>query len=226
MYAINRDDYIQRVYQGAAKANGLVHWAVSGALDDSELAKLQPYDPAKSKSLIKEATGKDTIDINVLIPTGSDIEEILEHTPIFIEQMKNAGFNITQNSKDLAGWLNDYRAKDYDASLALNQVYETAEIPLDFEHSKGPAGSSIYAEGMQDTALDAQIDATKKITDFDARVKAIQDVQRTIYEKGPTFLPIVTPFSRALYWNFVQSVPVGLGTTGYFLTHDIWLNNA
>lgn len=225
MHALNRQEYVDRVYQGAAQANGLVHWCVSGTLSEEELAELQPFDPEKSKALIKEATGNDTIDVNILIPTGSDIEEILEHTPIFIEQMKNAGFNVNQVTKDLAGWLNDYRAKDYDASLALNQIYETAEIPLDFEHSKGPAGADIYATGMQDTELDAAIDATKKITDFDERVQAIKDVQKTIYEKGPMFLPLVTPFSRTLYWNFVKDVPTGLGSTGLFLTQNVWLDN-
>lgn len=224
MHAINRQEYIDRVYQGAAQANGLVHWCVSGALSPDDLEKYQPYDPEKSKALIKEATGKDTLDVTILIPTGSDIEEILEHTPIFIEQMGKAGFNVKQNTKDLAGWLNDYRAKDYDASLALNQIYETAEIPLDFEHSKGPAGANIYATGMADPDLDAQIDATKKITDFDQRVKAIQDLQKVIYEKGPMFLPIVTPFSRTLYWDFVKDVPTGLGSTGLFLTQNIWLD--
>jgi ABC-type transport system substrate-binding protein len=77
---------------------------------------------------------------------------------------------------------------------------------------------------MQDTELDAMIDATKRITDFDERVAAIQDVQRTIYEKGPMFLPLVTPFSRTVYWDFVKDVPVGLGSTGLFLTQNIWLD--
>lgn len=224
MHALNRQEYVDRVYQGAAQANGLVHWPVAGALSEDELNELQPFDPERSKSLIREATGKDSIDVTILFPTGNDIEEILEHTPIFIEQMSNAGFNVNQVSKDLAGWLNDYRAKDYDASLALNQIYETAEIPLDFVHSKGPAGANIYAEGMKDTDLDAAIDATKRITDFDQRVEAIKAVQKTMYEKGPMFLPLVTPYSRTLYWDFVKDVPTGFGTTGYFLTHDMWLD--
>jgi ABC-type transport system substrate-binding protein len=122
MHAIDRSEYVDRVYQGAATANGIVHWPVAGALDESELEELQKFDPAMSRSLIQEATGNDSIDVNVLFPTGQDIQEILEHTPIFLEQMSAAGFNITQNNKDLAGWLNDYRNKDYDASLALNQI--------------------------------------------------------------------------------------------------------
>jgi peptide/nickel transport system substrate-binding protein len=223
MHAINRQEYIDIVYQGGARANGLVHWPVSGALSEDELEALQPFNPEESKRLIKEATGNDRVSVKVVFPI-SPIEEHEQHLPIFIEQMKAAGFDVEQDAKDLAGWLNDYRGKTYDASLALNQIYETAEIPLDFQHSKGPAGSDIYATGLQDPEIDAVIDGTKRITNFDEQVEAIKAAQRAIYEAGPAFLPIVTPFSRTLYWNFVKGVPVGLGTTGLFLTQDTWLD--
>jgi peptide/nickel transport system substrate-binding protein len=223
MHAINRQEYIDIVYQGAAQANGLVHWPVSGALDAAELEELQPFDPERSRQLIREATGEDTVDISVMFPT-SPIQEHELHLPIFLEQMAAAGFNVQQDVRDLGGWLNEYRNKNYECSLALNQIYETAEIPLDFQHSRGPAGSDIYHNGLQDPTIDAAIDATKQITDFDELVASIQDVQRQIYEVGPSFFPFVTPFSRTLYWNFVKDVPSGLGTTGLFLTHEMWLD--
>jgi peptide/nickel transport system substrate-binding protein len=225
MHAMDRQVYIDRVYQGAARANGVVHWPVSGAFTDEELAELQPYDPALSRQLIQEATGEDRIDVKIMFPSDTDIEEIQEHLPIFLQQMDEAGFNVEQDPQTLGGWLGNYRSKNYGASLALNQIYETAEIPLDFQHSNGPAGSDIYATGLQDPAIDAQIDATKSIIDFDARVTAIQDAQRAIYEAGPAHIPLVTPFSRTLYWDFVKDVPSGLGTTGLFLTHNMWLDN-
>jgi peptide/nickel transport system substrate-binding protein len=223
MHAINRQEYIDRVYGGAAGANGLVHWPVTGALPPEELEQLQGYDPDLSKQLIRDATGQDSLDITVMFPT-SPIQEHELHLPIFVEQMNQAGFNVNQVALDLGAWLTAYRAKDYDASLALNQIYETAEIPLDFQHSKGPAGSDIYAGGLQDPEIDAAIDATKSITDFDERVAAIQDVQRQIYEAGPSFLPLVTPFLRTVYWNYVRGVPTGLGSTGLFLVKNMWLD--
>jgi peptide/nickel transport system substrate-binding protein len=223
MHAINRQEYIDIVYQGAAQANGIVHWPVSGALPPEELDELQGFNPEMSRQLIQQATGQDTVDINMMFP-NSPIQEHEQHLPIFLEQMRAAGFNIQQEARDLGGWLADYRGKNYQCSLALNQIYETAEIPLDFQHSKGPAGSDIYAAGLQDPAIDEIIDATKSITDFDAQVAAIQEAQRTIYEAGPSFLPLVTPFSRTLYWNFVKDVPTGLGSTGLFLTDGMWLD--
>ena len=176
MYALNRQQYIDLVYKGDAQANGLVHWPLGDtALPPEELETLQPFDPDRSKQLIKEATGEDSIKVKVVFSTAQ-IEELPEHLPIFIEQMKNAGFDVQQDPRDLASWLGDYRTKNYDASFSLNQIYETAEIPLDFQHSKGPAGSEIYATGVQDPAIDAIIDATKRVTNFDDRVKAMRSL--------------------------------------------------
>jgi hypothetical protein len=45
----------------------------------------------------------------------------------------------------------------------LNQIYETPEIPLDFQTSKGPAGSDIYSTGLQDPEVDAAVEATKSM---------------------------------------------------------------
>ena len=223
LYAVNRQDYIDIIYQGAARANGLVHWAVTGALSEEELQTLQPFDPERSKQLLQDAGHELPLSIDVVFPTGPT-QEHESHLPIWIRQMEQAGFKINQVPKDIGAWLNDYRNLDYDSSLALNQIYETAEIPLDFHHSRGPAGSEVFATGLQDPAIDAVIDATKGIIDFDERVAAIQDAQRQIYEAGPTTIPLVTPFSRTLYWDFVKNVPTGLGTTGLFLTDGMWLS--
>lgn len=224
LYALNRDEFVQRVYEGAAKPNGIVHWPVAGALDPEELAELQPYDPERSKQLIQDAGHDLPLRINCMFPGQQTIEEHDTHLPIWLVQMEDAGFSVNQEALDIATWLTRYRQKDYDSSLALNQIYETAEIPLDFSLSIGPAGSDIYTEGMQDPEVDAAIDGTKQILDFDERVEAVKQVQRLLYEKGPMFIPIVTPLSRTLYWNFVKNIPTGIGTSGFFLTHQIWLD--
>lgn len=224
MYAINRQQYIDIVYKGDAKPNGLVHWPTGAyALSEDELNELQPYDPERSKQLIQEAGYQLPLKIKVMYPANSTIEEHNAHLPIFLEQMRAAGFEVEQDPQDFGTWLNNYTDKNYDASLALNQVYETPEIPLDFHHSRGPAGDNIYATGLQDPEVDKAIEDAKSITDPEELVKAIHDVQKLIYEKGPMFLPIVSPFSRTLYWNFVKNVPQGLGATG-LLINTTWLD--
>src|SRR3972149_1913252 len=96
LYALNRQAFADRIFgEGGAKPTGLVHWPVSAfALDPSELEQLQPYDPVRSKQLIKDATGDDTIKINVIYPTGTDIEFHADHLPIWKQQMQDAGFEL------------------------------------------------------------------------------------------------------------------------------------
>lgn len=224
MHSINRQQYVELVYGGDAQANGLVHWPQGAyALPPEELDELQKFDPELSKQLIQEAGFEVPLKINVMFPGSSTIEEHDTHLPIFLEQMAAAGFDVEQDPQDFGTWLDNYTNKNYDMSFSLNQVYETPEIPLDFQHSKGPAGDEIYSTGLQDPAIDAAIDAAKTLTNLEELADAIQELQRQIYEAGPVFLPIVSPFSRTLYWNFVKNVPTGLGSTGLLL-NDTWLD--
>ena len=47
-------------------------------------------------------------------------------------------------------------------TLALNQVYETPEMPLDFHRTGGPLADGTYAPGLGDAEIDAAIDLTKE----------------------------------------------------------------
>jgi ABC-type transport system substrate-binding protein len=183
------------------------------------LATLQPYDPAKAKALIKAATGNDTVKIKVMWPADSDIEQHKLHLPIWLEQMKAAGFEVEADAQPFPTWLDNYTNIKYDASLSLNQVYEYPEFNLDFQHSEGPARNNIYAIGVGKLypQIDADIDTVKATTDHEAFVKAIKDLQKEIYDKGPTFLPFVTPYNFTLYNQRVKNVPAGIGSSGLFV---------
>ena len=218
--AINRQDYIDRVYKGEAKANGLVHWPQGDlALSEDELKQLQPYDPQKSRELIKAATGNDTIDVTIMYPADSDIEQHKLHLPIFLDQMKAAGFNVNPDPQAFATWLDNYTNLKYDASLALNQVYEYAEFNMDFQHSEGPARNNIYAVGVGKLypEIDQKIDQVKSLTNHEEFVQGMHDLQKLIYSKGPSFLPLVSPYSFTLYQERVKNIPEGIGASGLYV---------
>jgi peptide/nickel transport system substrate-binding protein len=224
MHAMNRQEYIDIVYKGDARANGLVQWPMGiYALSDEDLNDLQGYDPELSKQLIKDATGEDTIKIKVMFPANSAIQEHDRHLPIFLQQMKEAGFEIEQDAQEFATWLTNYTNKEYDFSFSLNQVYETPEFVLDWQHTNGPAGSEIYSNGLQDPEIDAALERGKRITDPDEIVAEYHNLQRMVYEAGPAFLPLVSPVSRTMYWDFVKDVPEGLSTAGNYV-NTMWLD--
>ena len=47
--------------------------------------------------------------------------------------------------------------------------------------------------------------------------KAIKDLQKLIYDKGPTFIPFVSPYTFTLYQSRVRSIPQGIGLSGFFV---------
>ena len=228
LYALNRQEFVDLIVDGAGQPNGLVHWPVAGyALDPEELERLQPHDPARSRELIREATGEDSIAIRVMYPANIEAEFHSEHVPVFERQMREAGFEIEGDPLALGGWLQNYADLNYDASLALNQYYETAEIPLDFHSASGPLGDGLYVRGIG--ALYAEVEeairASKAETDTEAHREAVKSAQRLIYSRGPAFLPIFSWTGFTLYHSFVKNPPGarGLGTASLFLS-DFWLD--
>lgn len=226
-HALDRQQFVDLIVgNGEGKPDGLVHWPTGPyAFTDDELNQdsRQSYDPKKSKELIKAATGNDTIKVKITYPI-SDIQFHNKHLPIFLKQMKDAGFDVQEDPKDFTGWLGDYTDVKYDASLSLNQIYETPEIALDWQHSKGPAGDGHFMTGVGiiHPEVDEAIINSKKATtleDLIARVRSAQDV---VYKAGPSFLPIMSWYSYTNYWTFVKNIQV-LGDTGTFLS-DSWLD--
>ena len=225
LHALDRKQFVDLIVgEGEGKANGLVHWPTGPyAFDESELDQYQKYDPKQSKELIKAATGSDSIKVKITYPI-SDIEFHNKHLPIFLKQMKDAGFDVQEDPKDFTGWLGDYTDVKYDASLSLNQVYETPEIALDWQHSLGPAGDSHFATGVGiiHPEVDAAIIDSKKATSLEDLIARVRSAQKVVYEAGPSFLPIMSWYDYTNYWNFVKNTHV-LGDTGTF-TSDSWLD--
>ncbi len=226
-FALDRQQYVDLIFNGDAKPNGLVHWSLGDfALSPEELEELQPYDPERSKQLLQEAGHELPLRIKVMYPSNSDIEFHNKHLPIWLEQIKAAGFEIEEEPLDFTTWLARYQAIDYDASLSLNQIYETPEPNLDFHGEKGPTNDGNYAIGIGSLypEIQAAIQDSKGATDAEEHVKRVLDTQRLIYEKGPAFLPIVTWIDFTLRQSYVKNFPTGLGTAYELYQNTAWLD--
>ncbi len=227
LYALNRQEFADRIFgEGGAKPNGLVQWPLGPfALDPEALEELQPYDPARSRQLIKDATGKDTIKIKVMYPTGTDIYFHAEHLPIWRQQMQDAGFQLDEDALDFGTWLGRYTTVDYDCSFSLNQVYDLAETTLDWQHSLGPQGDGNFGIGIGKLypEIDEAILNSKRTASLEEAAKRVQEAQRLCYEKGPGFLPIVSWIAYTLYQPFVKNITPGLRGAGQSL-NNTWLD--
>ena len=146
--AINRQEYIDIVYAGDAQANGLVHAPLGAyALPPDELQRWQPFDLEEARAIVEEVGG---IRFKMMYPANTTIEEHGQHLPIFVEQMRAAGIEIDEDPVDFATWVERYHGiSTTTASLALNQVYETPELPLSFHTAGGPFGDKIVHPGSR-----------------------------------------------------------------------------
>ena len=219
--AINRAQYIDIVYSGDAKADGLVHWPVGEyALDPDELATMyQPFDLADAKQLVDQVGG---IKVKMMYPADTLLEQHDKHFPIFTSQMKDAGIELDLDPQPLSAWIDNYTKLNYDCSLALNQFYETAEIPLNFHTTAGPLGDGGYVVGLGDPEIEAAVKKSRETLDVQARIAAVHDAQKIIYAKDPMMLPIVSPYQYAAFAPTVHDIPSGVGTTQLFLNNQ-WM---
>jgi peptide/nickel transport system substrate-binding protein len=220
--AINRTEYVERVYRGDAKANGLVSWPLgSYALPPDELEKTyQPYNLDEARALVKQAGG---LRIKMIYPTNTSIQEHGDHLLIFLGQMEAAGIQVDKTPLAFAGWVDAYQRLNYDCSLALNQQYETPELPLAFHTTNGPFGDKSYIQGLGDPEIDAAVKKANEQLDFDARREAVHAAQKIIYAKDPAMLPLVSPIQHMAYRKSVHDIPAGIGTSSY-LVNTFWLD--
>lgn len=218
--ALDRNQYVEIVYRGDARPNGLVHWTLgSFAYTGDELALRQPFDLAEARAL-SEAVGG--INVPFLYPASVALDQHEAHLPVFVRQMREAGIELDHQPFDLSTWLSRYAQQDYTLTLALNQVYETPEMPLDFHRSGGPLADGTYASGLGDAAIDAAIDRTKEALDLDERRLAVLAAQDAIWDRDPAFLPLVTPYRYRLHSSRVRNMPAGIGASHLWLT-TMWL---
>ncbi len=218
--AINRQQFVDLIYQGEAQADGLVH-APQGsyAFNDEELKKYQPYDAADAKKLVAAVGG---IKVKMMYPASISAVQHDKHLPILLKQMQDVGIEIEQDPQDVTTWLENYRTLNYTLSLSLNQVYETPELPLDFHAKGGPLSDRSYAIGLNIPEIDEAITKTKETLDLEERITAVREAQKIIYSHDPAFFALVSPFNYLAFSKRVKNVPTGIGSTDR-LINESWL---
>jgi ABC-type transport system substrate-binding protein len=190
-------------------------------LPADELAELQPFDLAEAKQLVAAVGG---IRFKMMFPHETTIEEHDQHLPIFLAQMREAGIEVEQVPTDFGRWIEEYRSLKYDSSLALNQLYETPELPLAFHTTGGPFGDKSYIQGLGDPEIDAAVKKASQTFSIEERREAVHQAQRIIYAKDPMMLPLVTPYQHIAWSRRVKNIPAGIGTSAWLLS-TYWLDS-
>ncbi len=219
--AINRDEYVAIIGHGAGQPIGPLTYAFKNeALSAEELKKLQPFDLNQAKQLF---TNAGITEFAFSHPTSSNVND---YVTIFVKQMAAAGVTARPQPLDAGTWLAQYFSSKLDASLSLNQVYNTPDAALQWYHTGGVTGNGKYDTGFSDPAVDAAIDKAAGTLDPAARAAAYQDAQRVILQKDSPFLNFFGLRAEVVYRDFIQNYPVGLSQLGNALVKETWLNKA
>jgi len=219
--AINRQQFVDLVYDGEAQANGLVQWSLGDyALPPDELEQLQPYDLDEARRLVQEVGG---VRFTMMYPANTPVLEHDKHLPVFVNQMRQAGIIVDEDPQDFGRWVENLRNVEYQCTLNLNQIYETPEIPLAMHTADGPFGDGTFLRGLGDPEIEAAVAATTRDYDVDERVRLVREAQRVIYAKDPVTLALVTPYQHLVWQHSVKNIPAGIGTSSY-LVNTMWMD--
>jgi len=206
--AIDRDTIGKAIFNGQTVYRLFVpgymgKWALGPQDLDQGSQQYFKYNPSDAKKLL-EAAGATNLQLKFAYVTGGFYTPVYGKQAEAVSSMLNAvGIKTTLVSqdyiKDFIGGGKGSRQGNFDKDTVgffAEAVYTEADDYLYiYFHSKSTSNS----ERLKDSALDAMIDAERTIVDEDARLKAVQDIERYIADKM-----YVIPTVGSYAWNIIQ----------------------
>jgi peptide/nickel transport system substrate-binding protein len=221
--AIDRDDYITKLYFGEGKYNGPVPWPLEyWALPQDELRSSLKYDPERAKELLSAAGYGDGLELQTPVPNIGDCPQV---ATIIADHYRKVGVNLKIELKDLAVYLTQYLyASQFDITFFLNLPYMDPDMPLRSYYSQGQNADK--NPGLSnDPEVDALIEGLWEIFDREERRKAVLDVQRVLLKKHGPLYPLCSPEGYVGYSSRIKGIQEGTGVIGW-LGISYWLEQA
>jgi len=221
--AIDRDDYIAKLYFGEGKYNGPIPWPLEyWALPQDELRSTLAYDPERAKQLLSAAGYGDGLDLQAPVPNIGDCPQV---ATIIADHYKKVGVNLKIELKDLGVYLAQYLyASEFDITYFLNLPYMEPDMPLRTYYSQGQ--NADRNPGLSnDPEVDALIEGLWEIFDREERRKAVLDAQRVLLKKHGPLYPLCSPEGYAGYSSRMKGIQEGTGVFGW-LGISYWVEQA
>ena len=144
--AINRDEMISSVQDGAGNYNGPIQWPqLKWALPQEEVREFYPYDPGRARTLLEEA-GYKRVSFVMKAPELIGPTIFGDMALLVKDQVKDLGdgygFDIELDFVELGAFIgNVILPGNFDMAFFPNLPYDEPDRPLSFYHSKGVTGS-------------------------------------------------------------------------------------
>jgi peptide/nickel transport system substrate-binding protein len=124
-YGINRKEIVQTVFQG--RATPTVSILPPGVQDYLDLNEMYPYDPAKAKTLLKEAGHDDKNPVEFELILNNDAPFFADAATLLKSQMEKIGVKVNLVMMDKPAWLDRFLNK-YDYQMAMEDFGALVDI--------------------------------------------------------------------------------------------------
>ena len=148
--------------------------------------KPYPYDPAKAKSLLKEAGHADGIDVRLAYPTY--MSQIQEQAEAIAADLAKAGVKVKLEPYERAVMWENYKGKKLEMFIYW---WDDAPEPDRYMYSLFHSKSRDYY--YKNEMIDAMLDKGRTIMDRQARAKVYNEIDRRLYAEAPWVFLYVVP---------------------------------
>lgn len=183
-FAIDRQRIVDTVYFGRAfVGNDLAGLGFADYADDIEQ---RPHDPARARSLLREAGAEN---LAVTLTTAPEMSGMTETATLYAEQLREVGVNVTLDERAAGQLFSDYPAY---VRLPFAASYSPPVPPLS-NYVITRAGGAPSAFGFNRPDVDALVRTARSATGEAARRDAAEQAQRILWDEGNSVVPVFVP---------------------------------
>jgi peptide/nickel transport system substrate-binding protein len=182
--SLNRDNFIQVLFNGRGNWDNFMPWALSewwldprGA-DQGPTAKNFKYDPQAARQLLAAAGYPDGLKVTMLSTPGYG-DTFVQSVELAQQDLKSGGIDATIQMQEYANYIATTFAGKFDSGNTLVWGLETPFTePHDYLYNMyHPSGTRNHA-GINDPKLTAMIEQQMRTLDHAQRKQQIYDIQR------------------------------------------------
>ena len=211
--AVDRDDYIEKMYFGWGNYNGPIAWPLEyWALPQDELRRTLAYDPTRAKQLLEAAGYGDGMELDMPVAAFGDSPKI---ATVIADQYSKLGVKLNIRPRELGAFLaQELYGHNFDMAIFLNLPYMEPDIILRSYYSKGQQ-ADVNPGLTNDPEVDALIESIWSIFDVEEKRQAVMDCQRVILKKHGPMYPLCSPQGYAGFSRRMRGLEEGTGLIGW-----------
>ena len=203
--AINRDDFIDAIWDGEANYNGPIQWPqFKWSLPQDELRSFYTFNLDKARANMEQAGYGDGFNARMKIPKVSGATFIAQAAALIKEHLSKIKISIEIEEVEVGTFIASVILPgNFEMTFFPNLPYDEPDRPLSFYHTRGVTGNGNWTN-YTNPALDKLIDAQSEEFDEEKRKQIIYEAQRMmIKEHGPQ-ITLPGGYAYSARWSYVH----------------------